>query len=364
MKKFLPHILIFILLITAGVLNPIFQVKASTGNPSEPCTYDSVTDTTPNNSPCVPKYNLLVPLPCPPDSSGNTDPSCDTQIGGQKILTGFNSAQTNSNGKSVSLGAYLNLIIRIFIGLCAVLATVMIVIGGMEYMTSDLISSKEAGKDRIRNAILGLLLALGAYAILYTINPAILNNTDPNISTATIVVVADEALLNRTDGPSAVATAGTKYVTTKGVSSGVTTFTQSNSSLTSVTVNATDASPTATFCNGSNCVSVPINIGLNGTSAPGTAQGGDGKTPLGTTTITSTTVGSGGNAVLSKDGVYNLGSAAVYINETINGADRGIAFHGSANDNLGTTNGCIRMSNADLAALAPLMKPGMQVVIK
>jgi hypothetical protein len=65
--------------------------------------------------------------------------------------------------------------IKIFIGLCAVLAVVMIVLGGIEYMTSELISSKEAGKERIRGAVFGLLLALGAYALLFTINPDILN---------------------------------------------------------------------------------------------------------------------------------------------------------------------------------------------
>ncbi|MSU44746.1 hypothetical protein EXS45_01010 [Candidatus Nomurabacteria bacterium] len=74
------------------------------------------------------------------------------------------------------LGNYLNLMIKIFIGLCAVLSVVMIVIGGIEYMTSELISSKEAGKERIRNALLGLLIALGAYALLFTINPDLLKS--------------------------------------------------------------------------------------------------------------------------------------------------------------------------------------------
>src|SRR3989344_1896364 len=73
------------------------------------------------------------------------------------------------------LGNYLNIIIKLVIGIAAVLAMVMIVMGGIEYMTSDLISSKESGKDTIRNAILGLLIALGAYLILNTINPQLLS---------------------------------------------------------------------------------------------------------------------------------------------------------------------------------------------
>src|SRR3989344_4846812 len=72
-------------------------------------------------------------------------------------------------------GNYLNIIIKLVIGIAAVLAMVMIVMGGIEYMTSDLISSKEAGKDTIRNAILGLLIALSAYLILNTINPQLLS---------------------------------------------------------------------------------------------------------------------------------------------------------------------------------------------
>jgi len=75
-----------------------------------------------------------------------------------------------------SLGNYLNPMIALFIGICAVLAMIMIVMGGIEYMTSELISNKEAGKERIRNAIFGLLLALCAWTLLYTINPNLLKS--------------------------------------------------------------------------------------------------------------------------------------------------------------------------------------------
>lgn len=73
------------------------------------------------------------------------------------------------------LGRYLNIMIKLIIGIATVLAMVMIVLGGMEYMTSELISSKEAGKEKIKNAIIGLLIALGAWLILNTINPTLLN---------------------------------------------------------------------------------------------------------------------------------------------------------------------------------------------
>jgi hypothetical protein len=103
-------------------------------------------------------YKLLEPLPCEKGSSN----CADGQIVDYDVSTG-------------NIGQYLNIMIKIVIGIAAVLAVVMIVIGGMEYMTSELISSKEAGKSRMTNAILGLVVALGAYALLYTINPNILN---------------------------------------------------------------------------------------------------------------------------------------------------------------------------------------------
>ncbi|MBP7006793.1 MAG: M15 family metallopeptidase [Candidatus Pacebacteria bacterium] len=80
----------------------------------------------------------------------------------------FDPAQENA------LSKYINIIVKIAIGIAAVLAVIMIVMGGIQYMTSELISSKEEGKKRITNAILGLLIALGAYLILFTINPNLL----------------------------------------------------------------------------------------------------------------------------------------------------------------------------------------------
>ena len=121
-----------------------------------------------SNGECVPNtsnYTLLAPLPKGDDTK----------------LTDFNSGETSA------LGTYLNLVIKITIGSSAVLAMVMIVIGGIEYMTSELISSKEAGKERIRGALLGLILALGAYALLFTINPNLLN-TDITINNTAIEV--------------------------------------------------------------------------------------------------------------------------------------------------------------------------------
>lgn len=92
--------------------------------------------------------------------------------------------------KGGDLGNYLNLMIKLFIGICAVLAVIMIVIGGLEYMTNELISHKEEGKKKILGAVFGLVLALGAWTLLYTINPDLLNTSLSSLENVTVEVTA------------------------------------------------------------------------------------------------------------------------------------------------------------------------------
>jgi type IV secretory pathway VirB2 component (pilin) len=118
-------------------------------------------------------YNLLAPLP---DGSGGTMSTFDP---------------TGAGGGA--LGGYLNLMIKLFIGICAVLAVIMIVMGGIQYMTSELPGNKEAGKERIMHAIFGLLLALGAWTLLNTINPDLLKTDLSSLADVTVeVTLADQ----------------------------------------------------------------------------------------------------------------------------------------------------------------------------
>lgn len=125
------------------------------------------------------------PIVVPPGPTGPANQTTNyvllSPINVEGGITNFDSSKTNA------LGTYLNKMIQIVIGLAAVMAVVMIVIGGIEYMTSELISGKEAGKDRIQGALLGLLLALGAFTLLFTINPDLLN-TDLKLPDATVEV--------------------------------------------------------------------------------------------------------------------------------------------------------------------------------
>lgn len=73
-----------------------------------------------------------------------------------------------------NIGDYFNIIIKTVLGLAAVLAVIMIIIGGIQYMGDESIFGKTEAKSKITKAILGLLIGLGAYALLNTINPDLL----------------------------------------------------------------------------------------------------------------------------------------------------------------------------------------------
>lgn len=60
------------------------------------------------------------------------------------------------------------------IGFVALAAFLMLTWGGVLYMIAGDRDPSDA-KNKMRNAIYGLLLALGSYLILYTINPALVN---------------------------------------------------------------------------------------------------------------------------------------------------------------------------------------------
>jgi hypothetical protein len=76
-----------------------------------------------------------------------------------------------------SFGAYLKIVFEGTIGVAGVLAVVMIVICGIKMMTTEAISSRGEAKQCITNAIIGLLLAIGSWLILNTINPVLLDTT-------------------------------------------------------------------------------------------------------------------------------------------------------------------------------------------
>ena len=123
---------------------------------------------------------------CPPTQTLENDVCVDNPaLSSYKFLEPLGTDKYFDPAQKNALGSYLNLMLKIFIGICAVLAVVMIVMGGIEYMTSELVSSKEEGKSKITGALFGLLIALASYALLNTINPDLLK-TDVKIDPTTI----------------------------------------------------------------------------------------------------------------------------------------------------------------------------------
>lgn len=74
-----------------------------------------------------------------------------------------------------TLSEYLNSVFNFAISIGAILAVLMIVKGGFEYMTTEAVGQKGAARTSIQNAVLGLILLLMIVLILEVINPQLLN---------------------------------------------------------------------------------------------------------------------------------------------------------------------------------------------
>lgn len=97
------------------------------------------------------EYTVLAPLPGTGIAENCTGNDCKTTL--EKYLPGM---------------------FKLAIGLAAAFAVLMIVIGGFQYISTDALQKKADGKKRIENSVYGLVLVIGAWLILNTINPALL----------------------------------------------------------------------------------------------------------------------------------------------------------------------------------------------
>lgn len=73
------------------------------------------------------------------------------------------------------LSSFFNGLFRLGIMIAGFLAVVMITVGGIQYMSTDAVSGKGEGRERITYALMGLLLVLFSWILLNTINPEILD---------------------------------------------------------------------------------------------------------------------------------------------------------------------------------------------
>lgn len=85
----------------------------------------------------------------------------------------FSQGIKESGGVTVPyLAQYIVGVYKFLLTIVGVLASVMLAVGGFQYLTSGGDKTRiEVGKKRIQNALVGMILAFGSYALLYAINP-------------------------------------------------------------------------------------------------------------------------------------------------------------------------------------------------
>lgn len=309
-------------------------------------------------------------------------------------LPGIGDKETGYLNVTTGMGTYINGIIRLVLGLIGILSVIMIIVGGIEYMSTVSLGEKEGAKSRITNALFGLILALASYIILNTINPKLvnLNIGIPNAQITFSAIGGDGVAEDDTSGITYKNNAGTDAVVggfnlqngatfdNPGISSETKSFVEklkSGTTISQIVVYAVShkaffyyKDSTGTQVRGT---VVPIGIGANGYSQPGTAVVGDKKTPL-TSNTTPWYIDSNirfakstSEAVLChgpSGKLFNCGAAFIEFDaKNTNGGLKNTGFHGNHADTTASTAGCIRMLNDDLIALGHFMTQGTIVYI-
>ena len=75
------------------------------------------------------------------------------------------------NPSTQSFASAMPSIFKLLIGAGALVAIIILVLGALTYMFSDIAGNKKRAIDRIRNAMWAIVLLLSSYLILYTVNP-------------------------------------------------------------------------------------------------------------------------------------------------------------------------------------------------
>jgi hypothetical protein len=88
---------------------------------------------------------------------------------GYVTLVGLPGVDTTTGGSNFN--SFVNSLYALSIGIAALLAVIKIIIAGVKYMLTDIVTSKGAAKKDIQGALIGLLIVLGAVLVLTIINP-------------------------------------------------------------------------------------------------------------------------------------------------------------------------------------------------
>ncbi len=78
---------------------------------------------------------------------------------------------------NADFGAYINALYALSISIAALLAVIKIIIAGVKWMLTDVVTSKEEAKKDIWGATLGLLVVISAVLVLRVINPQLVETS-------------------------------------------------------------------------------------------------------------------------------------------------------------------------------------------
>jgi len=127
-------------------------------------------------------------LTCPKLPSGVTSSIVEERwIHVQVPIPGVTTTCVTDTGMSrdyiQDVGAYIAGLYKFFAGAIGILATVMVFYGGLRWLTAGGNPSRvKDAKQTISSALVAVLISLGSYLLLYTINPRLVNLRPPSLA--------------------------------------------------------------------------------------------------------------------------------------------------------------------------------------
>ncbi len=165
-------------------------------------------------------FLLLLPFAARADLSGKIDQA--SQAAGQDVINSlqkpalqipipevsFTQAIVKDSSITVPfLGQYIGGVYKFLVSIVGILAAVMMMVGGFQYLTAGGDKNKvDAGKKRILDALMGMVLALGSYVLLFAINPDLVTFNNLKFAVVETEIAEDD---HKCDDPSSCAGATT-----------------------------------------------------------------------------------------------------------------------------------------------------------
>ncbi len=297
-------------------------------------------------------------------------------------------------------GRLVSFFYRYALALVGVAAVAMIVYGGIRYAISGGGAGKKDALDIIKSAIFGLVLLLGSYVLLNTINPDIVNlsvadeqitglveqRVEPIIISGGEEGMYDDLTTTKTGKCPDFSKASPSFdVVQSTFQKDIETYAKKNGGKLSNVYLLLRKNPkcrTFMIINKSTgdrvAGTLSFNIGrgddVNGDGKIGTGEGikvggvrGDKVTPVANLTLVEKSVNLPGG-IISQEFKTCMGPTFILLSAKDKyGASRGIGIHGdgkSINGNVGMTAGCIKLKNRDVYTLGKYFVSGTEIRIR